>query len=131
MKRSIAVLTTIILLAAFGQSFAKDYEITKKAGDYTVQIKLDKNPPVTGINKMEITINTLTGSDVADAVVAVDYGMPAMPGMGPMNYRANAPRKGDRYLASVNFSMSGPWLVNVKITRTGKTQVVKLNVDVK
>jgi hypothetical protein len=31
----------------------------------------------------------------------------------------------------VDFSMSGSWSIAVKITRGGKTQSVKLNVDVK
>jgi len=39
--------------------------------------------------------------------------------------------KGERYLATVNFSMAGPWFVNIKINRGGKTQTVKLNVDIK
>jgi len=56
--------------------------------------------------------------------------MPAMPGMPAMNYKAKAALSGSRYLANVNFSMSGAWGVNIKITRAGKTQAVKLNVDV-
>ena len=97
----------------------------------TLQIKIGKNPPVTGINKMEIAISNEKGSDVADAKVSIDYGMPAMPGMGAMNYKTDASLKGNKYLASINFSMSGPWFINIKIARAGKTQVVKLNVDVK
>ncbi|MGV8059446.1 MAG: FixH family protein [Smithellaceae bacterium] len=131
MKRTMAIVIGIILLFTFNQALAKDYEITKKAGDYTVQIKIDKNPPVTGLNKMEVGIKDAGGKDVTDAVVAVEYGMPAMPGMGPMNYKTGTSLKDNRYMASINFSMSGPWFINVKITRTGKTQVVKLNVDVK
>jgi hypothetical protein len=45
--------------------------------------------------------------------------------------KAGAAVKGDSYLATVNFSMSGPWFINIKITRGGKTQTVKLNVDIK
>jgi len=131
MKRIIMTLTTIVLLLVVGLANAKDYEITKKSGDYTVQIKIDKNPPVTGENKMDIAIKDTAGKNVTDAAVAVDYGMPAMPGMGAMNYKINADLKGDRYLATINFSMAGPWFINIKITRGGKSQSVKLNVDVK
>jgi hypothetical protein len=129
MKKFTAVI--LILLFAVGFVYAKDYEITKKAGDYTVQVKIDRNPPVTGQNKMDVGIKDVKGKDVTDAAVAVDYSMPAMPGMPAINYKATTELKGSRYVATLNFSMSGPWTVNIKIVRGGKTQAVKLNVDVK
>ena len=129
MKRMVIVVC--VLLLAAGLALAKDYEITKKAGSYTVQVVIDKNPPVTGPNKMEVGIKDGAGKEVTDAVVAVDYSMPAMPGMPAMNYKSAATLQGKRYVASLNFSMSGPWTIAVKITRGGKTQAVKLNVDVK
>lgn len=128
MKRFAAVL--VILLLAVGLVYAKDYVVLKKAGSYAVEVKLDKNPPVTGLNKMEINIKDEKGGNVTDATVTVDYGMPAMPGMPAMNYKAKAELKGSRYLTNINFSMSGAWNINVKINRGGKTQSVKLNVDV-
>jgi hypothetical protein len=128
MKRFATVL--IILLLAAGLVYAKDYTVMKKVGSYTVQVKLDKNPPITGQNRMEINIQDDRGNNVADAMVTVDYSMPAMPGMPAMNYKAKAELNGSRYLANVNFSMSGAWNINVKITRAGKMQSVKLNVDV-
>ena len=132
MKRIIAILAaTVLLVASSSLVLAKDYELNKKAGDYNVQINIDKNPPVTGINKMTVTIKDTAGSVVVDELVAIDYGMPAMPGMGAMNYKASTSVKGDSYFATINFSMSGPWFINIKITRGGKTKTVKLNVDVK
>jgi hypothetical protein len=128
MKRFTTAL--IILLLAVGFAFAQDYMVVKKAGSYTVEVKLDKNPPITGQNKMEINIKDDKGINVTDATVVVEYGMPAMPGMPAMNYKTKAELNGSRYLANVNFSMSGAWAVNIKITRTGKTQAVRLNVDV-
>jgi hypothetical protein len=120
----------LILLLAAGFVYAKDYTVMKKAGSYMVHVKIDKNPPVTGQNKMEINIQDVKGVDVTDAAVTVDYGMAAMPGMPAMNYKAKTELKGGRYLANLDFSMSGPWFINIKITRAGKTQLVKLNVDV-
>ena len=128
MKRFATAL--IILLLAAGFVYAKDYTVMKKAGSYEVQVKMDKNPPITGQNKMEISIKDDKGGNVTDATVVVEYVMPAMPGMPAMNYKAKAELNGSRYLANVNFSMSGAWAVNIKITRAGKTQAVKLNVDV-
>jgi hypothetical protein len=128
MKKFVTVL--IILLLAAGLVYAKDYMAVKKADGYSVEVKLDKNPPITGQNKMEISIKDDKGINVTDATVVVEYVMPAMPGMPAMNYKAKAELSGSRYLANVNFSMSGAWAVNIKITRAGKTQAVKLNVDV-
>jgi hypothetical protein len=129
MMKKFAVALIILLLAA-GLVYAKDYTVVKKAGSYTVEVKLDKNPPITGQNKMEISIKDDKGTKITDATVVVEYVMPAMPGMPAMNYKAKAELNGSRYLAKVNFSMSGAWAVNIKITRAGKTQAVKLNVDV-
>jgi hypothetical protein len=131
MKRIIVIITTMILLLVFGLANARDYEMTKKTGDYTVQIKIDKNPPVTGVNKIAVTIKDAAGKTITDAAVSIDYGMPAMPGMGAMNYKTTATLKGESYLATINFSMAGPSFINIKINRGGKTQTVKLNVDVK
>ncbi len=131
MKKIIGILVALILAAGASVALAKDYEISKKAGDLAVTVKIDKNPPVTGINKMEIEIKDKAGKDITDATVAVDYGMPAMPGMGAMNYKTTATLKNKSYQASINFSMAGPWFINIKINRGGSTQTVKLNVDIK
>ena len=119
----------MILFLATGVVFARDFEVSKTAGDYAVRIKMDKNPPVVGNNRMDIGIKTKT-ADVVDAAVLVEYGMAAMPGMPSMTYKANAEMKDKGYRAVLNMSMSGSWFINVKITRAGKTQTVKLNVDV-
>ena len=113
-----------------GLAYAKEYMVMKKAGNYMVHVKMDRNPPVTGQNNMDISIQDAKGANVTDAMVTVDYSMPAMPGMPAMSYKAKTELKGSRYLANVNFSMSGAWNVNIKITRAGKMQSVKLNVDV-
>jgi hypothetical protein len=127
MKKVIVMVLMALLVA--GVAYAKDYELTKKAGDYTVQIKMDKNPPVVGANKLEIGVKA-KAADVTDATVLVDYGMAAMPGMPAMNYKSKTELKDKKYVAALNLSMSGPWFIHVKITRAGKTQLVKLNVDV-
>jgi Ni,Fe-hydrogenase III large subunit len=130
MKRKIAIITSIIMLLAAGLASARDFEVTKKAGDLTVQVKIDKNPPVSGFNKIDVVIKDSRGMEIKDAAVIVEYIMPAMPGMPAMNYKTNADLKAGRYTATLNFSMSGAWIINVKIARGGKTQTVKLNVDV-
>jgi hypothetical protein len=91
---------------------------------------MDKNPPITGKNNIEISIQDAAGAEVVDAAVIVEYSMPAMPGMPAMNYKTKTETKNKKYMATVDFSMSGAWNINVKITRAGKTQSVKFNVDV-
>jgi hypothetical protein len=127
MKR-LTVITIILLLIA-GIAYAKDYEVKKKAGDYDVEIKIDKNPPVVGNNNIEIEIKDASGKYVTDAKVRIEYTMPAMPGMPAMNYKTDTELKGYEYKAKMNLSMAGSWNVVVKITRGSKTTTVKFNVD--
>ena len=129
MKRIALIICALFLAAGF--AYGKDYEMTKKTGEYTVLVTIDRNPPITGKNNLAIGIKDGAGKDVTDALVAVDYVMPAMPGMPAMNYKADTNLKNKQYRTTLNFSMSGPWSISVKITRGAKTQTVKLNVDVK
>jgi len=125
------LMVSLILLLGAGIAYAKDYEMTKKAGEYNVVVKIDKNPPVVGDNNMSIGITDSAGSHVRDAKVIVEYSMPAMPGMPAMNYKADAELKGDEYKAKMNLSMSGSWNVAVKVSRAGKTSTAKFTVDAK
>jgi outer membrane translocation and assembly module TamA len=127
MKR-LTVLTIILLLIA-GIAYAKDYEVKKKAGEYDVEIKIDKNPPVVGDNNIAIDIKDASGKYVTDAKVRIEYSMPAMSGMPAMNYKTDTELKGYEYKAKMNLSMSGSWNIAVKITRGGKTATVKFNAD--
>lgn len=129
MKR-LALLTLVLLLVA-GVAYAKDYEVTKKAGEYNTTVKIDKNPPVVGDNNVNVEIKDASGKYVTDAKVIVDYSMPAMPGMPAMNYKTDAELKGNEYKAKMNLSMSGSWNIAVKVTRAGKTSTMKFTVDAK
>jgi YtkA-like len=128
MKKGTVILA--ILFLVFGLAYAKDYTVTKKAGSYTVHVSMDKNPPIAGENNIAIGVQDAAGADVVDATIIVEYSMPAMPGMPAMNYKTKTDTKNKKYLATLDFSMSGAWSINVKITRAGKMQSVKFNVDV-
>jgi len=125
------VVVVLVLLFVAGIAYAKDYEVTKKAGDYNVEVKIDRNPPVVGDNNVSIEVTDASGHHARDAKVIVEYSMPAMPGMPAMNYKADAELKGDEYKAKMNLSMSGSWNIAVKITRAGKTSTMKFTVDAK
>lgn len=129
MKKLILIASILMLIA--GIAYAKDYEVKKKTGEYEVEVKIDRNPPVVGDNNITVEIKDATRKYVTDAKVVIDYSMPAMPGMPPMNYKADAELKGNEYKAKMNLSMSGPWNIAVKIIRGGKTATVKFNVDVR
>jgi len=129
MKRLLAVILVVLMVAMV--AYARDYEMSKKAGDLTVDVKIDKNPPITGTNNMEIAVKDPAGKAVTDAKVVVEYSMPAMAGMPAMNYKAEAALKGETYRAAMNLSMSGSWNVAVKVTRGNKTQTAKFTVDAK
>lgn len=119
-----------VLLSA-GAAVAKDYEVAKKAGAFDVVVTIDKNPPVTGDNGVTVTVKDAAGTAVKDAKVVVDYSMPAMPGMPPMNYKTDAVAKGDGYAATMNLSMAGPWNIVVKISAGGKSGSMRFTIDAK
>jgi hypothetical protein len=129
MKRFTVLMLMVLMLA--GTVYAKDYEVTKKAGDLTVEIKIDRNPPATGTNNMDIVVKDASGKAVTDAKVLVEYGMPAMPGMPAMNYKTDAQAKGETYKAAMNLSMGGSWNISIKVTKASKTQTAKFTVDAK
>jgi len=117
-----------VLFFITGTVYAKDYEIAKKADNYNVEVKIDKNPPVVGDNNIEIKIKE-ADKYITDAKVVVEYSMPAMPGMPAMNYKTDTKLDGYEYKAKMNLSMAGSWNITVKIERGGKTSKVKLNID--
>ena len=127
MTKFLTFVLTIILIS--GIAFARGYEVKKKAGEYEAEIRIDKSPPVVGDNNIEIQIKDEGDKNVADAKVLVNYYMPPMPRMVPMNYTTDAKLKGEKYKARMNFIMSGPWIIAIKINRGGKIRTVKFNVD--
>jgi hypothetical protein len=119
----------LILLLIPGIANPKGYEVKRRAGEYETEVKIDRYPPVLGDNRIEIEIKDAGGRSITDAKVFVNYYMPPMPRMAPMNYITDAKLKGDKYKATMNFIMSGPWIIAIKINHAGKTSTAKFNVD--
>ena len=113
-----------------GPACGKDLELKNKIGEYDVEIRLDRNPPIVGNNPIEIQIKDSRGQAITDAGVFINYYMPPMPRMAPMNYIIPAKADGTGYRATMNFIMSGPWVIAVKITSAGKTKTAKFHIDV-
>jgi len=129
-KSGTAIAMCIVLALVTGAAFAAN-TLTKNAGEYTVGLTMEKNPPVMGKNNVEVSVKNAKGAAVTDASVVVEYSMPAMSGMPAMKYKTNADLKGDTYRAVIEPSMSGSWNVAVKISRGGKTETAKYTMDVK
>jgi hypothetical protein len=129
MKR-LAIFVVVLLLIA-GVVYAKDYEVSKKAGDYNVLIKIDKNPPIAGENNLEIAITDASGKAITDAKVVFNNSMAAMAGMPAISYKVDTELKGKVYKAKINYSMSGSWNNEVRITQGGKTVSARFTVDAK
>lgn len=119
----------LILIGLPDSAAGGELESVKIAGGYEVKISVNRNPPGLGENRLEIALRDSLGKTVTDASVLVNYYMPPMPRMAPMNYRVNAPVKGGKYRAAMHFIMEGPWIIALKINRAGKMTTVKFNVD--
>jgi len=128
--KKFAIIGLVLLLAA-GAAYAKGYEVQRKAGEYDVTVTFDRNPPTASDNAVSVAIKDAAGYIVKDALVKIEYSMPAMQGMPAMNYKTDAVLKGEEYKATLGLSMSGSWNLAVKITRAGKTSTMKFTVDAK
>jgi hypothetical protein len=128
-KRILALLLILILFLLAATVGARSYEVKRIVGEYEAEVRMDRNPPSLGDNNIEIEIKDAGGKPVTEAKVLVNYYMPPMPRMAPMNYITDAKLKGEKYKATMNFIMSGPWTIAVKITHGGKTSTAKFNID--
>jgi len=124
------VVVALTVFWAGEPAFSKGYEVKKKTAEYEVTARLDRNPPILGDNPIEIEIQDPSGKQVREATVLINYYMPPMPRMAPMNYTIEAKVSGNRYKARINFIMTGPWIIVIKMKREGKTSTTKFNVDV-
>ena len=122
------VIIGLILLLSYATGHARGYEAKKKAGDYDIEIKIDRNPIILGDNHIEMEIKR-GGKTVKDAKVLVNYYMPPMPRMPPMNYKTYAKLKGEKYEALMNIIMTGPWIIVIKIYHGENPVTTRLSLD--
>ncbi|MGE5301432.1 MAG: FixH family protein [Acidobacteriota bacterium] len=109
MKRILIFAVMMILVA--GVAYAKNYEVSKKAGIYHVTLKMESDAVPVAENKATIEVKDASGP-VAGAYVELYYFMPSMPSM---SYTAKAEPKGNEYEAVVKPTMPGDWKVEVKV----------------
>jgi nitrogen fixation protein FixH len=111
------------------QVLAKKLELTKQAGNLTVAVTLERDPPTVDKNAIEVRVSDAAGNPVQDAKVLINYYMPPMARMPPMNFKVEAKWKKDAYKAVMNLIMAGPWIILVRITIDDKTVTAKFNID--
>ena len=127
-----AVLLSLVIFLISGPAVhAGDYKVRKRAGPYTVDMAINRNPPVLGVNEISITLRDTEGRCLSGARVAVNYSMPPMPGMVPMNYTVPAAPYGNGYRARMNFIMTGPWNIAVRLQAGGAHVKVVFPIDVR
>jgi hypothetical protein len=123
----VAALLTFFLFT--DMSFARDYRARKKTQNYSVEMTIDRNPPIVAKNRLSLEIRDNSGRQLTDAKVLVNYYMPPMPGMPPMNYKIYAQPSGNEYVVTMDLIMAGPWNIVVRITREGKTDTARFAID--
>lgn len=121
----------ILIFVAAEPVSARSLEAVKRMGTYLVVIEIDHNPPIVGKNQIEIEIKDASGKIVPDARVLVNYYMPPMPRMVPMNYKTVTTYRQGKYMTDMHFIMEGPWVIAIKIHLAGKNSTVKFHVDAK
>ena len=131
MKR-IFLLSMLLVIVPVFMALANEYKVKGKAGNYSVEVRFDKNPPGRGNNNMSIYIKDKALQPVTDAHVEVRYLMPSFPGKEPMmENNTTAKLSGDHYLAQIDLSMAGRWTIIINVNRAGKTETMQFSFVVK
>jgi len=128
MKKFLILLIGLSWIAFPGRG--SGLELQKKTADFELTASIDRTPPIIGENKLSLFLKGTDGRTITQAQILVNYYMPPMPRMAPMNYTTPAPLKGDAYRTSLYLIMEGPWYIVAKITLNGKTSSVKFNINV-
>ena len=119
----------LLLFLTAGVAESRAVKVKRNAREYQVEATLDRYPLVLGDNRIEIEIRDASGKSITDAEVLVNYYMPPMPRMVPMNYKTEASLESDKYEARMNIIMAGPWYIKIIIKHGGKIATTKFNVD--
>jgi hypothetical protein len=128
MKKILTVLLLVFWMAS--PEGARGLDLQKRTADFEATASIDRTPPIIGENKLSLQLKGADGKPITQAQILVNYYMPPMPRMAPMNYTTPASFKGNAYRTSLYLIMEGPWYIVFKITLNGKTSSVKFNINV-
>lgn len=127
----------IFLFAAFLIFFlvpavqARNFVVKRTVKGFKMKVTLSQNPPILGDNDIKIEIKDPAGGHVTDAIAVVNYFMPPMPGMPPMNYKVRATPDKTEYTATMDLIMEGPWNITVMAKAAGKRLKMTVLIDVR
>lgn len=120
-----------ISIFAAPPAYSRDLVVRRTVDGYSLSTSITRNPPVLGKNGIRVEIKDAQGKPVGNASVSINYYMPPMPGMAPMNYTIPARLDGSAYAATMDLIMRGPWNIVVKATVSGKTLRMTVVIDVR
>jgi len=130
-KKSILAIAILLVFMTATLSEARDFRVRKRTGNFIVDVALDKNPPILGNCDIRIEIRDGQGAAVTGSRVQINYYMPPMPGMVPMNYTIQAAPRGSSHIATMNFIMTGPWNIVIQFNSGGRHWQVVIPIDVR
>jgi hypothetical protein len=112
-------------------AYSRDYTMRRQINGYTMDISINRNPPIIGKNIILIEIKDPFGKVLINSNVSVNYYMPPMPGMPPMNYTVQASPRGSGYAATMDLIMTGPWNIVIRANTAGKPLRMTVPIDVR
>lgn len=119
------------LTCLIGTQHVQAISLESRSSDLTVKLSLRGDTVVAGPNLAKVTVIDSQGRSVVNAKVTIYYGMQAMDGMPPMNFRARLRPQGSEYVSPINLKMKGHWDMRIKIKASnGKSQTTKMGVMV-
>lgn len=97
--------------------------LTSTAAQLAITLRTQVDPPRTGENTFEVTVKDASGRAIADAEVAIQFFMPAMPTMNMPAMRNTVkvpPVSGGLYRGTGEIMMAGRWEATVSVSRGGQ-----------
>ncbi len=104
----------LLILILVTPTYGKNFSVRRTVDGYTLDVAINQNPPILGKNDLWVEIKDFAGKYVVDALVTVNYFMPPMPGMPPMNYTVKASPRSSGYGTTMNLIMKGPWNIVIR-----------------
>lgn len=95
-------------------------EAMQKAGEFTISLKINPDPPAEGLNTFEVKIVDASGVRQTGLAVHLHYSMPAMAGMPAMADETSLQEVGNGiYRVKIDLGSGGkfPWDVRIEVSK--------------
>jgi hypothetical protein len=130
------VVWVVALLFMAGAAFAADGVMKQKVEGYTIAVAFEKMPPSVGNNTMRITVTDPAGKAVTNPVVKFRTHMEEqkmtdkVKKMGYMTAPADLKHEGSSCVGTLDFTMTGRWVIDMKVKTDGKSISTSFQVDI-